>query len=203
MSRAPTRALRMIILQGPHCHATLQTSFLQAEAEDPQPLSAYYDDLAHAADLSAFNPTHRLDSFHNGGQASIYVADLHVAGQLAADLAPQGLAAQQAAELGMSHRSLVRSLVNSALRRAGITTASLSSGAAGAGAAETAEAGAEVVQLAAVRAEDVYSRASLLSVAPDTWDLLKEMREQREDDRNTFMAQQAELEDQIGEVSLG
>lgn len=195
----------MIILQGPHCHATLPTSFSQAEAEDPQPLSAYYDDLAHAADLSAFNPTHRLDAFHNGGQASIYVADLHVAGQLAADLAPQGLAAQQAAELGMSHRSLVRSLVNSALRRAGITTDSLSSGGAGAGAAETAEAGAgaEVVQLAAVRAEDVYSRASLLSVAPDTWDLLKEMREQREDDRNSFMAQQAELEDQIGEVSLG
>ena len=62
----------------------------------------------------------RLDAALNGGEASVLVSGVHLlgGGQLAADLAPDGLAAQQASEVGISHAGLLRNLVNAALLRA-------------------------------------------------------------------------------------
>ena len=88
--------------------------------DDPAPLHTYYEDTElHFANLDDFDPSVRLDASRNGGEASVYLSGLHVlgGGQLAADLAPGGLAAQQAAEVGVSHAGLLRNLVNAALLR--------------------------------------------------------------------------------------
>ena len=93
---------------------------------DPTPLRDYYDDLdLHSANLDAFDPSTRLDAARNGGEASILVSGVHLlgGGQLAADLAPDGLAAQQASEVGISHAGLLRNLVNAALLRADLEKA--------------------------------------------------------------------------------
>lgn len=95
---------------------------------------------------------------------------MRVIGGEAMDLAdPMGLAAQQAAEVGISHPALLRNLINQTLRRHYVDrcdskAASDTSKEEGEGDEEEEE---ELVELAAGPNVEVYSTALLRPMAPD------------------------------------
>ncbi|GFR50107.1 hypothetical protein Agub_g12255, partial [Astrephomene gubernaculifera] len=84
-------------------------------AADPAPLEDYYDyGSSWHADLSQFDPPHRLLAARNGEGATVRFSA--VSPDL--PLEPTHPAVLAAAEVGMPHATLLRNLANNALRRA-------------------------------------------------------------------------------------
>ena len=119
--------------------------------------------------------------------------------------------------MGLSHAGLLRNLLNAALLRhhrllevereaeaAAHPTgeaASSSSSQAAADGGEEEEEDRWAVQLGPLVPLDVYSGAPMFPVAPDSWDLLLGLREQREGEELREMEEMYELEGEVQEVS--
>ena len=128
---------------------------------------------------------------------------------------PLGLAAQQAAEVGISHSTLLRNLINQTLRQHYIDSAEAKGGSKGGAEAkggssskedgeveeeEEEEEEEELVELAAGPNLEVYSTAIMRPSAPDSWDLLLEINEQYEDMEARDIAHMFQMEDEGEEV---
>lgn len=187
---------------------------------DPAPLKGYYDDVElHSADLNAFDVPLRLDSTLNPSlDATIAISNIQpflllepnpsshpengsieVMGGLASDLtSPLGLSAQQAAQVGISHSTLLRNLVNQTMRRHFMDKEASSSSSSLPEAEVHAEE--ELVELSAGPVLNVYSSAVMLRTTPDSWDLLLALRDQHEDVECAEIAHMFEMQEEGEEL---